>query len=128
LSRIWDALKQAEHERSRAGARRDARNVAVDEAERRKGPRHLRSAYLMVYGSHTGGHPFHEDVETIDASDEGCTFELETEVLEGQRLFLVHSRTQAEQECRVARAGKRVKGRARIAVAFASPTPDFWRQ
>lgn len=129
MSRIWDALKQAEREKS-LGRTPDSRSsplAAVDESDRRKNLRHSYSAQLLVYGSDSDRQPFHEDAETIDANDEGCMIELETAVLEGQRLFLVHSRTQAEQQCRVVRVGDRVGGKARIAVAFESPAPNFWR-
>jgi hypothetical protein len=129
LSRIWDALKQAEREKS-LGQPRDAKSspvAAVDESDRRKNLRHAYSAQLLVYGADSDKQPFHEDAETIDAHDEGCMIELESTVLEGQRLFLVHSRTQAEQQCRVVRVGDRVGGKARVAVVFDSPAPHFWR-
>jgi hypothetical protein len=124
LSRIWDALRQAERERS---ANRSGGEAAVDEYERRKNERRSDSARLLVYGSRANTQPFHEDVETIDANDEGCLFVLETPVLEGQRLFLVHSQTQAEQECRVVRIEEGQNGKARVAVEFSKPSPHFWR-
>jgi len=129
LSRIWDALRQAERDKSLGRPRNPESSpiAAVEESDRRKNLRHCYSASLLVYGSDSDRQPFHEDAETIDAHDEGCMIELETTVLEGQRLFLVHSRTQAEQQCRVVRVGDRVGGKARIAVAFESPAPHFWR-
>lgn len=129
MSRIWDALRQAERDKSLGRPRNPESSpiAAVEESDRRKNLRHCYSASLLVYGSDSDRQPFHEDAETIDAHDEGCMIELETTVLEGQRLFLVHSRTQAEQQCRVVRVGDRVGGKARIAVAFESPAPHFWR-
>ena len=123
MSRIWDALKQAERERS---ASRNGGEAAVDEYDRRKSLRQSRSARLLVYGSRANTQPFHEDVETIDANDEGCLFVLETPVLEGQRLFLVHTQTQAEQECQVVRVEEGQHGKARVAVEFSKPAPHFW--
>jgi hypothetical protein len=126
VSRIWDLLKQAERERSRTPG--GSPPASIVQRDRRADLRHDYRAQLLVYGSDAEGLPFHEGVETIDANDEGCRFELETSVLEGQRLFLVHLRTEAELDCRVVRVGKRIQGKAPIAVAFASPAADFWHR
>jgi hypothetical protein len=129
VSRIWDALKQAEKERAGTRAHGALHNEpSFESPDRRRSLRHSYNAQLLVYGSNAEKQPFHEHVETIDANDDGCLFELETSVLEGQRLFLVHSRTQAEQECRIVRVGKRVAGKACIAVSFGSPTTNFWHR
>jgi hypothetical protein len=126
VSRIWDALKQAEREKSQTAG--GSTSASVEKRDRRAGLNHSHRAQLLVYGSDAEGQPFHEDVETIHVSDEGCLFELETSVLEGQRLFLVHLRTEAELDCRILRIAKGIGRKARIAVAFASPAPDFWRR
>ena len=131
MSRIWEALKQAERQRSRANGR-DAQASrpdirGADEADRRGDLRHPHQATLLVYGSDADKQPFHEETETLDANDEGCLLALETVVVRGQRLFLTNMRTQAELECRVAHVGQRVKGKTRVGVSFASPNPDFWR-
>jgi len=121
VSRIWDALKQAERQRSRAISR------GSDESDRRADLRHPHSATLLVYGLDVEKQPFHEETETLDANDEGCLLALETVVVCGQRLFLTNMRTQAELECRVVHVGQRIKDRTRVGVAFASPAPHFWR-
>ena len=123
MSRIWDALRQAEREKARGGSR-----SAREESDRRKNLRHSYTTELFVYGSDADKQPFHEEAETIDANDEGCMIELESPVQKGQRLFLIHPRTQAEQECRVLRVGKRSRGKSRVAVAFGTPAPGFWRR
>jgi hypothetical protein len=132
LSRIWEALKQAERQRSRADDRGSApdrlRGSASADSDRRKDLRHAFDATLLVYGSDSDKQPFHEEVDAIDANDDGCLLALETHVSRGQKLFLTNMRTQAEQECRVVHIGKRINGKSRVGVAFPSPTPDFWRR
>lgn len=122
LSRIWEALKQAERQRSRASGR------SVEDSDRRGDLRHPHNATLLVYGLDVDKQPFHEETETLDANDEGCLLALETVVVRAQRLFLTNMRTQAELECRVVHVGQRIKGKTRVGVAFSSPAPDFWRR
>jgi hypothetical protein len=64
LSRIWDALKLAERQRSAAQSRARA-EVRTDDipngaSDRRKGLRHMHSVPLLVYGSDADKQPFHE--------------------------------------------------------------------
>jgi hypothetical protein len=131
LSRIWDALKQAERQRSRSEDRAPAADRANDsaqaDADRREGLRHTHNVSLLIYGSDADKQPFHEEAETIDAHENGCSLTLETVVVRGQRLFLTNMRNQAEQECRVVHVGRRVHGKARVGIEFVMPTPQFWR-
>jgi hypothetical protein len=131
LSRIWDALKQAERQRSGKESQTLASDRAPDRAreskDRRRDLRHAHHAPLLVYGSDADKQPFHEEAETLDANADGCLVLLETVVARGQRLFLTNTRTQAEQECRVAHLGKRVGGKTRVGVTFIVPCPEFWR-
>ena len=132
MSRIWEALKQAERQRSRANERDSgpsrSAGRSTEDSERRSGLRHPHHATLLVYGSDVDKQPFHEETETLDANDEGCLLALETIVVRGQRLFLTNMRTQAELECRVVHVGQRIKGKTRVGVSFSSPAPEFWRR
>jgi hypothetical protein len=130
LSRIWEALKQAERERLRSedSAPPDrADDPPPDGAERRGALRHTHRVSLLIYGSDADKEPFHEETETIDAHDHGCSLSMETIVVRGQRLLLTNMRNQSEQECRVVHVGKRVKGRARVGIEFVVPAAQFWR-
>jgi len=132
LSRIWEALRQAERQRSRANGR-DAESSraggrSIADSDRRNDLRHPHQVTLLVYGSDVDKQPFHEETETLDANDEGCLLALETVVVRGQRLFLTNMRTQAELECRVIHVGQRIKGKTRVGVSFSAPAPDFWRR
>jgi hypothetical protein len=127
LSRIWDALKQAERQRSVADDPAGKSAPSLDPSDRRKKLRNTHSVPLLVYGSDADKQPFHEEADTLDANEDGCLISLESVVSRGQRLFLTNTRNQAEQECRVVHVGRRVRGRAQIGVEFARPAPHFWR-
>jgi PilZ domain len=141
MSRIWQALRQAERERALArekppeieemdrepASEDEAMQSARSERDRRKGLRHSHATLLLVYGSDAEKQPFHEESETIDANENGCLLVLESDVAKGQKLFLTNMRNQAEQECRVVYVGRRVKGKSRIGVEFPRPMPQFWR-
>lgn len=135
MSRIWDALKQAELDRTRSTERRPAQKPKSDGAERRKSTRWEQPVPLLVYGSDAEKQPFHEEAVTIDVNDDGCALALETHVSRGQRLFLINMRNQAERECRVIHVGRRTRGKYRVGVNFLRPgaaaarlpgVPDFW--
>ena len=137
MSRIWQALRQAERERAREGGidtevdgeaeRKCAEGARSKASERRQGLRHSHKTLVLVYGSDCNKQPFHEECETVDANENGCLFTLENPVAQGQRLFLTNMRNQAEQECRVVYVGRKMRGRVRVGVEFPRPTPQFWR-
>lgn len=135
MSRIWEALKQAELDRTRSTERRSEEKPKSDGAERRKSTRWEQPVPLLVYGSDAEKQPFHEETVTIDVNDDGCSLALETHVSRGQRLFLINMRNQAERECRVIHVGRRTRGKYRVGVNFLRPgtpaaglpgVPDFW--
>jgi hypothetical protein len=139
MSRIWQALKQAEQERARARVPTEGPDIGemepvaeenslpATDAERRKGLRHSHEATLLVYGSDAEKQPFHEQSESIDANENGCLLSLDCSVSRGQRLVLTNMRNQAEQECKVVYVGRRAKGKTRVGVEFIHPSPNFWR-
>jgi PilZ domain len=147
LSRIWDALKQAEHERSRGKGRKPGphaessatpahghgragtdENPHSDGADRRRSKRWDQPVPVLVYGSDSEKQPFHEETETADINDDGCSFIIATHVAKGQRLFLVNMLNDAECECRVVQASHRARGKANVAVEFSAADSGFWEQ
>jgi hypothetical protein len=143
VSRIWNALKQAENERSRAKGRKQGGHSPVmpvteesapvvpahpnsDGADRRRSDRWGQPVPVLVYGSDSEKQPFHEETETADINDDGCSFAIGTAVAKGQRLFLVNMLNDAERECRVVQASRRARGKVQIAVEFSAPDTDFW--
>lgn len=135
MSRIWDALRRAERQRSRADTLNLASDVgsgppaapARDASDRRRGQRREYRVSLLVYGSGDDREPFHEQTDTIDAHENGCGLILEKPVARDQRLCLINPRNQADQECRVVYVGKPALGKSRVGVAFMTPAPHFWR-
>ena len=145
MSRIWDALKEAEQQRAGGTLRdrteplvksgrsplEDAHQSAIDRfleknrSERRNSRRRVHRVALLVYGSDSDKQPFHEEAYTLEVNDNGCMLSLENVVLQGQHLFLINPRNM-EHECRVIRVGRRVRGKARVAIEFISPAPRFW--
>jgi len=151
VSRIWDALKQAENERSRAKGRKPApdrlhelpnagalessrEHPNSDGADRRRSKRWEQPVPVLLYGSDSDKQPFHEETETADINDDGCSFTIATAVVKGQRLFLVNMLNDAERECRVIQAtvqasvqtSRPARGKRLVAVEFSGPAPDFW--
>jgi DNA invertase Pin-like site-specific DNA recombinase len=135
VTRILDAMKQAEKERLRESQKSRAERPKDDGADRRKSKRWAQPVPVLVYGSDVEKQPFHEKAETIDINDDGCLLTLESAVAAGQHLFLTNMRNRLERECIVVHVGKRVQGKARVGVNFlrplrdgALPGPvDFWQ-
>jgi hypothetical protein len=126
LSRIWNALKEAEQERARASLRKHAETLEKEPEELRQSRRAVHRVPVLVYGSDSERQPFHEETYTLDVNDRGCLLSLATVVSSGQRLVLTNTQNQAEHECRVIHVGKRVNGKAHIGVEFLRPAPEFW--
>lgn len=134
MSRIWEALKEAEKDKARA--RKSAQAPKKDGADRRNSERWVQPVPVLIYGSDAEKQPFHEETETLDVNKDGCAFTLGAPVVRGQALFITNMRNQAERECRVVHIGKRVNGKNRVGVNFLKPgtnpslpghDPDFWR-
>lgn len=125
MSRVWEALRQAERERADDASLKSS--DSQPNRERREKFRHAHRVPLLIYGSDVEKQPFHEEALTIDANENGCLIALESSVSRGQRLFLTNTINQAEQECRVVHVGRRSRGKTRIGVEFARPAPHFWR-
>jgi hypothetical protein len=136
VSRVWNALKEAERERAHVTQRNSIQSPdkpcenssEKDFPERRQGQRPARRVPLLVYGWDAEEQPFHEEAEAFEINESGSLLWLETRVARGQRLFLINMRNQAEQECQVNTIGKRVHGKARVAIQFKRRAPHFWRE
>jgi len=132
VSRIWRALREAESHKSRSTSRGFAPGGSVCElrsreaADRRASKRSIQGVVLLVYGSDEDKQPFHEESETLDVAESGCSFFIEAPVAPGQRLFLTNTLNQAELQARVVHVGRRVRGKVRVGVEFLRAAPEFW--
>ena len=136
MSRVWNAVKEAERERTHETQRNGVdspdkpceKPSERDSIGHREGQRRVHRVPLLVYGWDAEGQPFHEEAEAFEINENGSLLWLESRVARGQRLFLTNMRNQAEQECRAITIGKRVDGKARVAIQFSRPAPHFWRE
>jgi hypothetical protein len=126
VSRIWDELKQAEKQRSEPRRSQADGNLQDGRVANRKTKRSQPHVPLFIYGSDADKHPFHEETETLNASEGGCLTLLETPVARGQRLYVINVSTQGERECRITRVGKMLGGKREVALEFVRPAPEFW--
>ncbi|HTV59117.1 MAG TPA: PilZ domain-containing protein [Verrucomicrobiae bacterium] len=134
MSRIWDALKLAQKHRVPRPSPEDfdplaspsSSVAAASESDRRKSDRTPCSFLILVYGSDSDHQPFHEEVETLDFTDAGCSLNLETLVEQGQRLFLTNMDNNLEAEARVVNIGRRFGGHSRVGLEFSRPSSSFW--
>lgn len=150
MSRIWRELREAQRAKTGSGLsdtsdspQPDARSNARAEdrqenrrdnhkdqgtavADRRNTKRRAHQFPLLVYGSDAEKQPFHEETETLDINEDGCSLSIENTVVRGQRLFLANKVNQAEIAARVVHVGRRANGKVRIGVEFLRSAPEFW--
>ena len=113
MSRVWNALKEAERERAHVTQRKGIdssdnpceKPSERDSIDRREDTRPAHRVPLLLYGWDAEEQPFHEEAEAFEINENGSLLWLETRVARSQRLFLINMRNQAEQECRVSGLG-----------------------
>ncbi len=123
MSRIWDALKEAEQHRAKHPNPEPGGNEPVP--NRRSTERLRRHLPVLIYG-HSNNEPFHEATETLCTNAGGGLITLTTTVRRGQRLVLINNVNQKEQECRVIDLGSKYSERTAVGIGFKQPVPDFW--
>lgn len=128
MSKIFEALKKAEQEKSK---QRDTQPTPTDfreRFERRKTRRVTVSIPLFVYGHTIKDEPFCEDVHTIEINADGALISMQTVVQPGQKLIVTNKTNQKTQMCTVLAVAARLGLPQEVAIEFASPTPQFWRE
>jgi hypothetical protein len=125
VSRIWNALKEAEKQRLLATQRHQSESQRKT-AERRDGLRVVRKLGLLVYGSGSDSQPFHERSYSLDVSERGGLISVVSGVAPGQRLVVINQSNQEEMECRVVHVAERMHGRTRVGVEFSRSAGAFW--
>ena len=127
MSRIYEALKNAQEQRAKSGVAAGDGLGVMEMPERRGSPRSELDIDLTVYG-HIGGElPFYEQAKTIRGNGGGGLFLLGVPVLKGQGLLLFNNRTfEQEQICRVVNVTIRDIETCEVEVVFPSPNREFW--
>lgn len=122
MSRIYDAIKRAQSERS---GYKNAEGKS--DFERRRAERVAMRVPVFVYGHGLRNQPFHEESSSINVNLHGALLLLSRRVKSGQELLLTNPATHAEQACRVIFFKHKKKKRSvEVGVAFTEPAPAFW--
>jgi hypothetical protein len=126
LSKIWDALKQAQEQKP---ARPTSQNTGTQDElpERRRSERYALEVPIFVYGHAVNGEPFFEETRSLEVGADGGLLILEAKVSVGQKLLLTNKLTQREIECQVIHVLPLNPSRSHVGVAFVGPALDFWR-
>jgi hypothetical protein len=126
MSRIYEALRVVEAERSANGARDSDNLGAMDILEQRRSRRWELDVPLTVYGHGPDGSTFYQEADAENASADGGLIVMRISVCEGQELLLINNFSSQEQLCRVVRVISRDAETTEVGVAFPSPNPKFW--
>ena len=127
MSKIFDALRQAEFTSAKRQVSYASGTCTVEEDDRRRTPRTRIQIPLSVYGCTPGGSPFYEEACTIAINAHGGLISLKTVLRPGQRLLVVmNTRIERVQECRVVFVGVRLASAVDAAFEFLTPAPQFW--
>jgi hypothetical protein len=127
MSRIYEALKNTQQERSNSGlSARDGLGV-MEMPECRGNARSDLDIDLTVYGHAAGKLPFYEQAKAVSGNADGGIFLLVAPVLEGQDLLLINDGScKQEQICRVVSVTIRDVQASEVEVVFPYPNREFW--
>lgn len=126
MSRIYEALKNAQEMRSKSELSAGDNLRVMEMPERSSSPRSELDIDITVYGRAAGESPFYEEASTVRGNADGGLFLLVVPVLEGQDLLLFNNRTSQEQICRVVNVNIRDVQTSEVSVVFPSPNREFW--
>jgi hypothetical protein len=127
MSRIFEALKNAQRVRDGIVRPNDPVEGAVEIPDRRRSRRWSLDMCVYVYGHGPGREPFHEEAHTLHVNANGALLLLSAPVKKGEALLLTNRLTQKEQHCRVVFLGTRRSRTVEAGVAFPLSNPDFWK-
>ena len=126
MSKIWDALREAERLKNRSVCEEGRQNHPDAILDRRSTKRYLANAPVLVYGYAATDDAFHERTEALSVNAGGGLILLTTAVNPGQTLLLTNEVNQKEEKCTVVRQVSVSSNRIGVVVKFPQPMPDFW--
>ena len=126
MSKIWQALREAERLRNERLSKEVLDNPLGAIPDRRSTKRFLANTPVLVYGYGATDDPFHERTEALSVNAGGGLITLATAVNTGQTLLLINEMNQKEEKCTVIRQASTYLDRTDIVVKFPQPVPDFW--
>ena len=127
MSRIFEALKQAQLVRAEKAPAKPPAEGAAEFPDRRRSRRWALDISVYVYGHGPGKEPFHEEAHTLNVNANGALLLLSVPVQKGQTLLLTNQLTEQEQDCSVVFLGTRHSRTVETGVAFPRANPDFWQ-
>jgi PilZ domain-containing protein len=127
MSRIFDALKQAQRTRPGQPGPQPIGASATETADRRRSRRWAIDISVYVYGHGAETEPFHEEAHTLNVNATGALLLLSAPVRKGQSLLLTNRFTEQEQGCRVVYVGTKHSRTIEAGIAFPEANPDFWQ-
>jgi hypothetical protein len=127
MSRIFEALKQAQLVRAGKAQPKPPATDAVEIPDRRRSRRWALDISVYVYGYGPEADPFHEEAHTLNVNANGALLLLSVPVYKGQTLLLTNQLTQQEQDCRVVFLGTQHSRTVETGIAFPGTHPDFWQ-
>lgn len=126
MSKIWQALREAERLRNERLSKEVLDNPLGAIPDRRSTKRLLANTPVLVYGYGATDDPFHERTEALSVNASGGLITLTTAINPGQTLLLINEANLKEERCTVVRQVSTHLNRIDIAVKFSQPVPDFW--
>jgi hypothetical protein len=126
MSKIWDALREAERLKNQRVYKEGLQNDWDALSERRSTKRFLANTPVLVYGYGATDDPFHERTEALSVNAGGGLITLTTAVNPGQTLLLINEVNLKEERCTVVRQVSAYLNGTDIVVKFPQPVPDFW--
>ena len=129
MSRIFEALKQAQQIRSGKTSPKTTAEDLVEIPDRRRSRRWALDISVYVYGHGHGPEkePFHEEAHTLNVNANGALLLLSVPVQEGQMLLLTNQLTEQDQGCRVVFLGTQHSRTVETGVEFPESNPNFWQ-
>jgi hypothetical protein len=124
MSRIYEALREAEQQRAvQQGVKISKKNAAH---ERRRSRRFQAEIPVLVYGW-TNGKPFYVEASTVTVNKNGALLRLNTPLNTGDELLITNKATNQDQVVRIVRIANQSKEAIEAGVAFLVPDPEFWQ-
>jgi hypothetical protein len=126
VSRIWDALREAQKHRTEHAGLKGALTGFELVPDRRCTVRLWVYIPVLVYGHTVENGPFHEGTEALCANAGGGLITLTSSVRRGQKLLLMNKVNRKEEGCHVVYQTPKYLGRAAVVIGFPQPIPNFW--
>lgn len=126
MSRIYEALREAERVRSINGAADEDGLGVMELPSQECSEQREQEINLMIYGHAPSGPPFYESAKALRWNANGGLVLLGRPVFEGQNLLLFNDHTSQEEICRIVNVRVRDMETHEVDVTFSSPRPEFW--